>query len=88
MFALLIDNDGAYWMHLLFITYPPLTNFFLLLIQKKNFKAKVQESKAFTISLSDSNIQNGYDFMPSFLQNIQFLFLKDILKHNMTSVHE
>ena len=40
-FVLLADKDGIYWMHAIFLTYPSLSNYFLLLIQAKNFQQKV-----------------------------------------------
>jgi hypothetical protein len=50
----LSDKDVFNWMHVIFLSYPSMTNYFLVLIQSKNFEAKVQESKALAIDFTEN----------------------------------
>jgi hypothetical protein len=43
------ENGKLPWIHIVFLTYPPLTNYFLILIQQKTFQSKLFESKVFAV---------------------------------------
>ena len=85
----LIDSNVFYWMHIIFLTYPSLINYFLILIQAKNFQAKVRESKALSIDISQSSQQVlNFECVPSFWDCITYLINKDILGKDMILLHE
>jgi hypothetical protein len=75
------DESGKLpWTHLIFLTYPPLTNLFLVIIQRKNFQSKLFESKVFAVD-SGSRIQKHK--IPNFYESMAFVINKDILKKDM-----
>ena len=78
------DSMGKFpWTHLIFLTYPPLTNFFNLMIQERSLQSKLIECKVFALEKQENNI--AHHNIPDALESLVYLVNKDILSKDMSN---